>query len=95
MSNKLIVMILMTGVASFGGLWLGPFIALLGYYLYAVMRPQSIWKYELPPDVQWSFIVAVSAMTATVIARLGLMYYPTYGPTAGARRPSGFFSRPR
>lgn len=87
MSNKLIAMIVLTGVASFGGLWLGPLLALLAYYLYAVMRPQYIWKYELPPDVQWSFVVAIVAMAGTVIARLGMMYYPTYGPTAGTRRP--------
>ena len=87
MSNKLIVMVLMTATAVFGGLTLGPFIPLIAYYFFAVMRPQYIWKYELPADIQWSFVVAVVAMAATVIARCGLMYYPTYGPTAGARRP--------
>lgn len=87
MTNKLLAMIVMTTAAVVGGFGLGPFVALIAYYFYAVMRPQHIWKYELPPDFQWSFIVAIVAMTTTVIARCGMMYYPTYGPTAGGRRP--------
>jgi len=85
--NKLLPMIAMTGTAVLGGFTLGPFIPFLAYYFYAVVRPQALWESELPKGVQWSFYVGVAALAATVIARCGLMHYPTYGPTAGGRRP--------
>ena len=42
----------------------GPFVALSVYYLYAVLRPQAIWKFQmsLMPEFGWSFYVALAAL---------------------------------
>lgn len=42
----------------------GPFVALCVYYLYAVLRPQAIWKFQMStmPEFGWSFYVALAAL---------------------------------
>ncbi len=44
----------------------GPFYGVAVYYLFAVLRPQYLWKWALPPDIQWSFYVAVAAIAASL-----------------------------
>ena len=45
----------------------GPFNGIAVYYLFAVLRPQYLWKWTLPPDIQWSFFVAVAAIAASFL----------------------------
>lgn len=85
---KTALMVQMTAVGILGSLVAGPFIGVLVYYFYAVARPQAMWDYVLPAmEFGWSYWVALGIMAATAIARLGLLQYPTYGPTQGAREP--------
>jgi len=42
-----------------------PFWAVLMYYGLAVLRPQAIWEWALPPGVRWSLIAAVVAILAS------------------------------
>jgi probable O-glycosylation ligase (exosortase A-associated) len=82
---KTVIMVLATSFGIFGSLATGPYIGVLVYYFFAVARPQGMWKDDLPPlDFGWSYWVAIGVMCSTVIGRLGLFNYPTYGPSRGA-----------
>jgi len=88
MDKHLILMILSTLVGVVGSFLGGPFFGILMYYVYAVVRPQFAWKHELPSlEFGWSYMVAMSAILATVVFRLGLLKMPSAGPTVGTRRP--------
>ncbi len=52
-------------VGTVGSFVKGPFYGIAVYYLFAVLRPQYLWKWTLP-DIQWSFYVAVAAIVASV-----------------------------
>jgi probable O-glycosylation ligase (exosortase A-associated) len=66
--NKFLLLVALTGGGAVGGFVRGPFVPLAVYYLYAVLRPQFLWRWQLLayPDVGWSFWVAVSAIAAYV-----------------------------
>lgn len=87
MEKQTIFMLLVTGGSVVGSLVWGPFIGILVYYAFAVLRPQHMWQYALPEGFQWSMYVAVAAIAAAAANRLRLIGYPTTGPTAGARVP--------
>jgi probable O-glycosylation ligase (exosortase A-associated) len=57
-------MVLLTAAGCLGSFAVGPFVGLSVYILYAVLRPQYIWKWSLEPDVSWSFYVAVPTILA-------------------------------
>ena len=40
------------------GAFVVPFLGVAVYYFYAVLRPQYLWQWSLPPDVSWSEYVA-------------------------------------
>ena len=65
--KQLIYMVLLTGLGTVGALINGPFWAVFVYYHFAVLRPQFLWKWSLPPDVAWSFYVAIVAVILTPI----------------------------
>ncbi|HSQ58463.1 MAG TPA: O-antigen ligase family protein [Gemmata sp.] len=53
-----------------------PLWGVAGYYLFGVLRPQSIWQWqELAgmqiADVGWSFYVAIAAILSTILWRMG------------------------
>ena len=62
MSKQLIFMIAVTAVGVGGSLAVSPFYGIAVYYVFAVLRPQFIWKWSLPEGISWSFYVAVAAM---------------------------------
>ncbi len=68
---KLALLAIITLVGIAGSLGFTPFIGVAIYYLYAVLRPQYLWEWDLPIDVPWSFYVAVAAMFGTFIWKVG------------------------
>jgi probable O-glycosylation ligase (exosortase A-associated) len=60
-----------------GGVWLAePFWGIAIYYLFAVLRPQFIWEWSLPADVNWSRYVALSCLAGLAAHLLGLFRFP-------------------
>ena len=60
--KQFVMMAVITAVAVVGGLGFGPFVALLVYYLNAVLRPQNMWSYLASvKDTAWSFYAAAVA----------------------------------
>jgi probable O-glycosylation ligase (exosortase A-associated) len=84
--NQTILMVFTMAGGIFGSLAMGPFVAVLVYYFYAVLRPQYLWDWALP-KFGWSYWVALAAIIATVVARSGVMNYATFGPYRGAKMP--------
>jgi probable O-glycosylation ligase (exosortase A-associated) len=74
--KQLLLMIILTVGGALGALFNGPFWGLTIYYLFAVLRPQYLWKWVLPTNVQWSFYVAIPTLIATVLHGLGFYYDP-------------------
>lgn len=54
-------------VGTVGSFVKGPFYGIAVYYLFAVLRPQYLWKWTSLPDIQWSFFVAIAAIAASVL----------------------------
>lgn len=78
--KQLLAMIVLTLVGTVGVLTHGPFVAIAVYYLFAVLRPQYLWEWVLPPDIRWSYYVALAAILGTFGAALGFLTPP---PEAG------------
>lgn len=77
--NKLIAMGIMMAFGIGGGIFYSPFIPVAMYYLFAVWRPQFMWKYDLisyAPDFPWSFYMAITAMGSAFIWRMGFWLSP-------------------
>src|SRR5687767_5733959 len=70
--------ILATIIGMGGAVFLSPVYGLAVYYLFAILRPQTLWEwvefngYKLD-DFSWSFYVAVTTLIATAAWRLGLL----------------------
>ena len=64
-------MAVVTAVGVLGALATGPFIGVLVYYFFAVLRPQYLWKWALPENIGWSGYVAWATLFATVLMVLG------------------------
>ena len=89
MYKHIALMVIATVIGLIGSFLGGPFFGIVIYYIYAVVRPQFVWKNDLPDlTYGWSFIVATSAIVATIIYRLGLLKMPAAGPSIGAKRPT-------
>jgi probable O-glycosylation ligase (exosortase A-associated) len=88
MEKQFIMMVFITAVGVIGGIGFGPYVAMLVYYLNAILRPQNMWSHIASVrDVQWSFTAAIVALVTAVIYRLGLLGYQSCGVTKGARTP--------
>jgi probable O-glycosylation ligase (exosortase A-associated) len=85
--KQLILMIALTMAGTLGTLINGPLWGLTLYYLFAVLRPQYLWKWALPPDVQWSLFVALATLIATALFVFG--FYGGAQPTKSRRLSTG------
>ncbi|HEY2784977.1 MAG TPA: O-antigen ligase family protein [Fimbriiglobus sp.] len=65
--KQTIFMVVLTASACLGSFVIRPFIGLAVYILYAVLRPQFLWKWSLEWGVSWSFYVAIATIAALVI----------------------------
>lgn len=74
MKQLFIIMIPSMLVGTVGCFQTHPYLGVLVYYLYAVLRPQFIWQWTLP-NVAWSFYVAIAAIVATIAWRIGVMSF--------------------
>jgi probable O-glycosylation ligase (exosortase A-associated) len=83
-------MIVVTLAGTLGVFSWGPFASVAVYYLFAVLRPQYLWKWALPNlGIEWSLIVALAAIGGTVLYILGIEPirpredppFPGLGPT--------------
>lgn len=54
-------------IGTAGSFLKGPFYGVAVYYLFAVLRPQYLWEWSLPRDVQWSFFVAIAAIVSSFL----------------------------
>lgn len=77
--KQLILMIALTLAGTVGAVVISPFLGVAVYYLFAVLRPQALWQWSLPPGVAWSYYVAL----ATILAALGRLLS---GPRQAASR---------
>ncbi len=60
----LLVMLLFGGAV---GILVHPFYGILPYYIFAALRPQSIWSYALPEGIRWSLIAAAVALAGAIL----------------------------
>jgi probable O-glycosylation ligase (exosortase A-associated) len=73
--KQTILMIALTLVGTVGVFTVEPFLGVWVYYLFAVLRPQYMWKWSLPEGVSWSRYVALATLLAVVGHRLGLFSF--------------------
>jgi probable O-glycosylation ligase (exosortase A-associated) len=69
-------------IGTVGSFVKGPFYGIAIYYLFAVLRPQYLWRWTLPPDIQWSLFVAIAAIAASFLR-------PTKDSRSGSLQPGG------
>ncbi|CAN5894938.1 hypothetical protein BH23PLA1_BH23PLA1_37460 [soil metagenome] len=79
--KQLLFMITLTLVGTVGCL-VRPFYGVAIYYLFAVLRPQFLWLWSLPSDIQWSRFVALASLGAVLIFGSGARPDAATGPTA-------------
>jgi probable O-glycosylation ligase (exosortase A-associated) len=65
--KQLLFMIVVTLIGVGGSLAVSPFYGVAVYYLFAILRPQFMWEWSLPRDVNWSLYVALAAIVGTVL----------------------------
>jgi len=64
--KQTLFMIVLTLIGTFGS-FIEPFLGVAIYYLFAVLRPQYIWVWALPPEARWSMYVAVGTLAGMVM----------------------------
>lgn len=90
--KQFIFVSLLTLIGTIGPFVITPFCGVFVYYLFAVLRPQFIWQWVLPADVQWSRSVGLATLGAALGVKLGLLsagpdHNHDAGPKRGARTP--------
>jgi probable O-glycosylation ligase (exosortase A-associated) len=74
--KQLAFMIAATLAGTAGVYVVSPFLGVFVYYLFAVLRPQYLWKWSLPEGVNWSLYVALATLGATALAAFGVFEVP-------------------
>jgi probable O-glycosylation ligase (exosortase A-associated) len=83
--NQLIFMVIATLIGTVGVVF-RPFLGVAVYYLFATLRPQFLWEWSLPDDVEWSRYVALASIAATVAVLLGVLRAAPKGAAPVRRR---------
>jgi probable O-glycosylation ligase (exosortase A-associated) len=73
--KQLAFMILALIIGAGGSFVVHPYLGVLVYYLFAVLRPQFIWEWSLPPNFAWSYYVAIAAMISTLAWKVGIFSF--------------------
>ena len=68
--KHLIFMIALTIFGTAGAVLYSPFYGVISYFFLAVLRPQSLWAWSLPPAVRWSLFVSIGTLIAIALKRL-------------------------
>lgn len=71
--KQTLFMIAATLVGTAGIVLQGPAASVFVYYLFAVLRPQYLWNWALPPDIGWSQYVAVASVVGVIGMTLGFL----------------------
>ena len=64
--NKFLLVVGLTFGGCLGGLLRGPFVPVLVYYGFVVLRPQALWRFQLDQyaNLGWSFYLACAALVS-------------------------------
>jgi probable O-glycosylation ligase (exosortase A-associated) len=71
--KQTLLMVALTLMGTFGVFLVEPFWGVAIYYLFAVLRPQNMWQWSLPPDIRWSNYVAIASMFGSIGLALGML----------------------
>jgi probable O-glycosylation ligase (exosortase A-associated) len=74
--KQTLFMILCTLAGTGGVFLLEPIWGVWVYYFFAVLRPQYMWEWSLPPGVNWSRYVALATLIGLAGLKLGLLARP-------------------
>src|SRR5919106_905699 len=66
MKQTILMMLLLVGGTA-GPVISGPFVGVVIYYLFAVLRPQSLWEWALVVNLSWSFYVGLATIISTAL----------------------------
>lgn len=89
--KQYLLLIFLTAFCSFASLWWTPYAGVALYYLFAILRPQYLWEWQLldmPVRLPWSFLVASAAISGYLLWSAGILSY-------GRRESSLMRYRPR
>ncbi len=70
---KQLIFMIITTIAGTIGVVYRPFWGVAVYYLYATLRPQALWEWALPSEVEWSRFVGLATIAGTFAASLGMI----------------------
>lgn len=65
--KQLLFLILLTALGVTGSFFRGPALGLVVYYLFAVLRPNYLWWWALPPGIAWSSYVGTAVIMSAVL----------------------------
>lgn len=66
--KQLVVMVALTLMGTVGAFVYSPMLGVAIYYVLAVLRPQYLWEWALPPGVTWSYYVAMATLVLSLAA---------------------------
>jgi probable O-glycosylation ligase (exosortase A-associated) len=76
--KQYLFLIFLTAFCSFASLWWTPYAGVALYYLFAILRPQYLWEWQLmsmPVRLPWSFIVASAAIGGYLLWSAGILSF--------------------
>ena len=76
--KQTVLMLVLLAVGTVGPFAFGPFIGVAVYYLFAVLRPQFLWKWALWFDPGCSFYVSLATIGATVVYLSSSLWEKTF-----------------
>jgi probable O-glycosylation ligase (exosortase A-associated) len=82
-------MIVATLIGTVGVYTVSPFYGVFIYYLFAVLRPQFMWEWSLPPGINWSLYVALATIGGAAAVLLGIINGDPH--PADIQRPHRFY----
>lgn len=68
--KQLLFMIAVTFIGA-AGTFVSPILGVTVYYLFAVLRPQYLWQWSLPPEIPWSEYVAIATLVSVALYLCG------------------------
>lgn len=84
--KQLVFMIASTIAGTLGVYTVSPILGVFVYYMFAVLRPQYMWKWSLPEGITWSYFVALATIGAAIMGSRKSGNSDGYGEQA--QRPS-------